>query len=133
MPSAFENLSGTHQLQVTTIAHAAATATEYVGVIQMPHAARVTAVRFHPFAAVTGADTNSTNLNVDTLVSTTAAEIANVDLASGTDLAAKTTATLGSSLTTELAAGDRVALECEKVGTGLDVPAGTFIVEYQAI
>lgn len=118
--------------QVTTIAHAAATATEYIAAWTIPHGGRLRGVLFTPLAAVTGANTNTTHLNVINCGAdgTGTDELGNLDLVSGTDLAATTPNTIASGLTTALADGVTIALQAEKVGTGLLVPAGTAVFLY---
>jgi hypothetical protein len=110
--------------------HAAATATESRPIAYAPQAATIEAVYFIPNAAITGADTNTTHLNLinrgtDGSGST---ELANIDFVAGTD------ATAFNATEFTLAAGDRVvadgvvALQYEKVGTGLLIPEGLFVV-----
>lgn len=111
--------------QLRSKAHAAATATETILTWIAPQDCRLMGVHFYPDSAVTGADTNTTHLNV----LDGATEIDNYDLTSGNDIAV-TGYTFSTTLARDLSEGDRVIVQAEKVGTGLDVPAGTFVFEY---
>lgn len=104
--------------------HAAATATEIHTVYAAQRACRLVGVKYYPDAAVTGADTDSTNLN--TLVNAT--EKGNVDFASGTNAAVTGVALYAPTSPLVLAAGDRVRVQHEKVGNGLLIPSGLFVV-----
>lgn len=116
-----------HKAQCRVPAHAAATATESYPIFSAPFDCVVTAVKINPITAVSGANTNTTHLNIDSA----SAEIANLDLTSGNDLTANTDNTIGSSLTTSLTEGANLELEFEKVGTGLAIPAALVVVEYR--
>lgn len=117
--------------QVHAPAHAAATASEYLVAFVAPFDCRLKAVYFVPFAAVTGANTNTTHLNVINKGSagSGSTELGALDLTSGNDLTAFDVNTVVSSLTTDLTEDDVIAVQYEKVGTGLDVPAGVWIFE----
>lgn len=123
-------IPGTHELHAQAAAVAAATTTAYVAVLTLPFAAVVTEVVYVPYSALTGADTNSMNLNVDSVVAGTPTERGNVDFASGTDAAALTEKVLYSG-SLSLAAGAQIAVEREKVGTGLAMPGGEIIVRFR--
>lgn len=120
--------------QVKTIAHAAATATEYIGSLVIPIDARIRALYFIADAAVSGANTNTTHLNAQNggVAGTGTTEIANIDLTSGNDLVSGAKSIMSESLTTAVSAGTVLRLQAEKVGTGLDVPSGTFVAVYDA-
>jgi hypothetical protein len=106
-------------------AHAAATATEKLKLYVAERACRVKKVAIHPSAAVTGDNTNRTNLNVDK--NTT--EVANLDLDTGTDLVAQAETVLYEPATPlPMAAGDYIGLEWEKVASGVLVPALAAVV-----
>lgn len=123
------DIPGLHYLQVSIPAAAAADATAILAGVRMPFKCTVKTVHFIPAAAITGADTNSANYNVQKVVDTTATEIANKDFASGTNATALVETRIGgAALDVSLAAGDRVVLQREKVGTGLATPAGTLVV-----
>lgn len=125
---------GVFLAQVPSIAHAAATATEYIASLIIPIDARIRAIYFIANAAVSGANTNTTHLNAQNggVAGTGTTEIANIDLTSGNDLVSGAKSLMTESLTTAVSAGTVVRLQAEKVGTGLDVPAGTFCVLYDA-
>ena len=111
-------------------AHAAATATESVPIFTAQRACRVKSVTFITGAAVTGDNTNRTNIN---LVKNTT-EIGNFDTVTTTgDITAKTPVTLLST-TTALAAGDDLYIELEKVSSGVALPAllVTVVVDFGA-
>lgn len=124
------DIPGTHVLQVTSAPIAAATATSYAAVVSMPFKAIVKWAKFVPSAAVTGNATHTQNLNVKKVVSGSATEITNKDLGAGVDLTALTAALIGTddTLDVSLASGDLVVLEREKVGNGVALPLGTFLV-----
>jgi len=132
MSELLKAIPGNHRDLVGGIAHAAATATEYVVSWAAPFDCRLLAVYFIPAADVTGADTNTTHLNVDNKGSdgTGTTELGNKDLVNGTDLTGSDVNTIVSGLTTDLSKNDVISVEAEKVGNGLDVPAGTYIFEY---
>lgn len=117
-------------VQAYMASHAAATATETRSVFYAPSAMFIEAVYFVPDADITGVDTNTTHLN---LIDKGAdgngtTELANVDFVAGTN------ATDYNAVEFTLAAGDRlaadgvVALQYEKIGTGLLIPAGLLVV-----
>lgn len=117
--------------QIYAPAHAAATASEYLVSFVAPFDCRLKAVYFVPKDDVTGVDTNTTHLNVINKGSAGAGstELGALDLTDGNDLTAFDVNTVVSSLTTDLTEDDVIAVQYEKVGTGLDVPAGTWIFE----
>jgi hypothetical protein len=90
-------------------------------------------------AAVTGDDTNSTNINIINKGSAGAgtAEIGNLDLATGTDLVDfdEKAVTFNATYTTgvTLSEGDVLVVEFEKVNTGLLLTNPTFRICYHAI
>ena len=128
------NIPGKHSCETVVPSHAAATATEDTAIFYAPFACKVTAVRLVPGAAVTGANTNTTHLN---LINRGAdgsgtTELANYDLTSGNDLTAydnKNLYTPASGLA--VVAGGVLTLQEEKVGTGLLVPSLLAIVEFE--
>lgn len=102
--------------------HAAADVTELRGLWSVPKACLLFGAYIQPTTAVTGTDTDSTNVNL----LKNATEIANKDFAAGTDLVAHTETTLYSNATgLALVAGDHLNLEIEQVGNGLLIPAWT--------
>ena len=116
-------------------AQAADAATAYVAVWRAPYKCRVTGMGYVPIAAVTGADTESRNLNVD--LGSTGAEVANIDLELGTDLTAKDDNALtitASGGYVDLEEGATLLLESELVGTtGLAVGLGDWTVTYKGM
>lgn len=125
-------IPGEHRAQVANIAHAAATATEYICLWAAPFACRLLGVYWVPAADVTGTATNYTNLNVINRGSAGAGstELGNKDYASGTDAVGGDVNTIVAGLTTALAENDVIGIQAEKVSTGLALPAGTFIFLY---
>lgn len=133
--SFLKGIPGQHRALVPNIAHAAATATEYICAWVAPFAGRLIAVNWIPLASVTGTATNYTNLNVINRGASGSGttELANVDYASGTNATGSDGNAIASGLTTALAQGDVIAIQAEKVGTGLDIPAGTFEFVYDGV
>lgn len=132
IPEQVRKQPGTKILQVPFIAHAAATATEDIAELVMPHAAKIVGAYIVPAAAVTGANTNYTSLilydrGTDGTGTTALATLA---LTSGNDLVAKAKNIMSEALTTTVVAGQVLGLSAAKSGTGLDVPAGTLVVAY---
>ena len=125
---------GVHDKIVAAPAHLAATATEIVPVFEAPVNCRITKVTFRPGAAVTGANTNTTHLNVIDMgvAGTGTSEKGNYDLISGNDLAAgEAKALYAPAGGLAVSQGNLIGLQFEKVGTGLTVPAGAVIVEFE--
>lgn len=116
---------------VVLAVHAAATATEARAIFVAPRACKVTGVSITPDAASTGDNTNTTNLNVINKGASGSgtSEIGNLDLATGTDLTAYDEKAI-TVTTTALAAGDVLALQFEKVGTGVLVGPGVVKVTW---
>ena len=132
-------IAGEHQRAFRILTHAAATATESRAVAYFASdAVDLTGCYFVPDEAITGDTTNRTNLNLidaGTAGSGTT-EIAHLDYATGTDgVAYDAQALATSALTTftryTLAAGAVVALEFEKVNTGVKIPAGLIVITYE--
>lgn len=125
------NMAGTFRIQVPARTHAAATATEKLCLFIPEKAVRITAMYHVPDVAITGADTNTTHLNIldGGTDGTGTTEKANIDYVSGTDATALTTNDF--SITAfNLDAGDSLILQYGKVGTGLLIPEGWIIIEY---
>ena len=112
--------------------HLAATSTEKMSLFVAPYDCRLKAVHFAPNAAVTGANTNTTHLNIIDAGAAGAGttELGALDLTSGNDLVAHTDNAVVSGLTTDLTLGDAIVVEFEKVGTGLLVPPGIWMIEF---
>lgn len=122
-----------YHAQAHIAAIAAATATQKDPIFCAPRACRVTSVSVIPQAASTGDNTNTKNLNVLNAGSAGSGttEIGNLDLATGTDLVAFDEKAIPFNTTyedgVELAEGDVLVLQTEKVGTGVNV--GPFLVQ----
>jgi len=118
-------------LQAPLAAHASGGATEYIGSVVIPFDCVLKAAWVVPNAAVSGADTNTVHLNLDDKgpSGATSTELANLDLTSGEDLTACAKNAISTSLSTAMTAGDTLALEAEKIGTGaLAIPAGVLVI-----
>jgi hypothetical protein len=124
-------LAGVQYLTAHVPAAVANAATAKVAALVAPFKCRIVSAEFVPLEDVTGADTDSRNLNLK-LTDTDGTEIANLDFADGTDaaaLAAKALTMKGTEAQQTLAAGEVIALESELVGTnGLALPAGVLRV-----
>lgn len=134
MVSSVHDIPGAHQAQYALRAHAAATATEVAYVFVAPFACKVRSVSLVWDAAITGANTNTTNVNLLNAGAdgTGTTELANIDYASGTNATAGATVSLYAPASyLSLAAGAKLAIQIEKVGTGLALPTGTVVVTYE--
>lgn len=113
----------------------AATATEAHPIFVAPFRCKipVDGVNFVPQAAVTGDNSNTKNLNVVNKGAAGAGttEVGHKDLTTGVDLVAfdKTAITLTAA--TVLEAGDVLALQVEKVGTGVLLPNLHFEISFK--
>ena len=116
------DIPGNHYANANLPAHAAATATEIVPIFKAPVACTVTAVNLITGAAITGADTNTTHVNLlDMGTGAGTDERANKDYVSGVDSAVGATVALFSG-SEFLAAGEKLGIQLEKVGNGLALP-----------
>lgn len=128
---------GRYTHNVILPAVAAATATQVNMIWIAPDNVKVLGVAVAAGAAVTGDNTNTKNLNlIDAGTGAGTTEVGNLDLATGTDLAAKTPraivdADAGTGTAFTLDAGDGLALQIEKVGTGVALPDLLVTVTYQ--
>jgi len=126
-----KDLIGARRDTVVSPPHAAATATEKYTIWEAPYACRLMKVIYESAVAITGVATNYTNVNCGTVAGTTATEKSNRDYLNATNEAAYTPrAHYAPAGGQALAAGDRVYVEIEKVGSGLDIPALRWTVEY---
>jgi hypothetical protein len=134
MVSQLHDVPGTHQAQASLRAHAAATNTEKSHVFIAPFKARIKSVSLVFDAAITGANTNTTHVNLinaGTAGSGTT-EIGNIDYVNGTNAAAGATVALYAPATPlEVDAGTKLAIQHEKVGNGLDIPAALVVISYE--
>ena len=119
--------------------HAAATATEQRAIFTAPCKCRVRGVRFTPDAATTGDNTNRTDLNLVNKgasgVGTT--QVGNLDLLTGVNLVAldETNIPLTGAYVSgvDLVAGDVLALEFEKVASGVAVGPICGMVDWEPL
>lgn len=117
-------------------AHAAATATESYPIFFADRAVKVRKVSLVFSAAVTGTATNYTNVNLVNRGTdgTGTTELANIDYASGQDAVAMVETSLYAPTTPlAVAAGGVLAIQLEKVSTGLALPAMLAVVEYDPV
>jgi hypothetical protein len=123
-----KDLIGSHVAHMLVPSVAAADATELHPIFIAPIKCVVLGVQIVPQAAVTGDNTDTKNLNIlnagaDGSGST---EVANLDLVTGTDLVANDAEDIPLNTTyddgVELAEGDVLALQVEKVGNGVLLP-----------
>jgi hypothetical protein len=134
MVASFHDVPGNHIAQHGVPTHAAATATELVTIFRAPFDCKIVSVEIIPDAAITGADTNETNVNLINAGTGGAGttELANIDFVSGTNGVAGTAIDLYSPTDAlALDAGTVLQLQLEKVGTGLALPRFLAIVTYQ--
>lgn len=128
------DIPGTQYANVHVPLANAADATALVAGWVAPFKCLITSLQFTASAAVTGANTNSRNLNV-TLGDAT--EIANVDFAANSNAAkgtAKTIALTGTTAQKTLAAGAALFLESELVGAGgLALPMGVWRIGFRGL
>jgi hypothetical protein len=109
---------------------AAATTTESHPLFVAPQKCRVTLVDIIPQAAVTGDNSNTKKLNIINKGSagSGSTEVGNLDLTTGVNLVAHDlkniplNATYIDPIGVEMAAGDVLAVEYEKVGNGVLIP-----------
>lgn len=117
------------------IAHAAATATETLTIFKSPCRAKLKAVTWVPGAAITGANTDTTHINVINRGTdgTLTTEIGNKDWIAGVNATAFGEVSIyapaaGSEL--QLSQNHVISCTFEKVGNGLALPNGTFVFTF---
>jgi len=113
---------------------AAATATESRPVFVAPADCYIIALDVIPQATITGADTNSTNLNLidKGTAGTGSTELANRDYVSGTNSTGFVKQSIYAPASPlEVSAGNVLAIELEKVGDGLIIPEMLVQVTYR--
>ena len=135
MSISIHDIPGNHVATFPVPAHAAATATEVVNIFRAPFACKIVSVELIPDAAITGADTNSTNVNLLNAgtAGTGTTELGNIDFASGTDAAAGVAQDLYRPATAlSVASGVILQVQIEKVSSGLAIGRFTAVVTYQA-
>jgi len=132
------SVPGLHYAQVQTRAKAAGSeATKYLANWVAPCDCRLVESYFMPLAAVSGAATNSTHLNiVDVgLAGVGVVELSTLELLNTINLTANAKNALNgvTGYATDLSAGDVLALQGELLGTGLLVPEGTWVIVYDNV
>ena len=121
-----------HASQVSIPAVAAAAATIRYPIFRAPFNCRVKRVAVVPQGAVTGAG-DRRNLNIqDEGDGADNTEIANLDLATGTNLAAHIITDIDANLDNVMVKDEVLSLESEKVASGVAVPELLVIVEFDA-
>lgn len=134
MVSSLHDVPGNHVAFYALRGHAAATATEKAFVFRAPFDAKIVSVEIIWDAAITGADTNTTHVNLLNAGTdgTGTTELGNIDYVSGTDAAAGAAADLYSPASPlAVDEGTKLAVQFEKVGNGLLLPTGMVIVTYR--
>jgi hypothetical protein len=127
----FYDLIGVLSAGVGVELHAAGTATEERVIFKIPVTGRLRKVSLTAGAAITGANTNSSNVNLKHYTGGVGTELANKDYTLAVNTAKATPFDLYAPATPRnMAAGDVLSLELEKVGTGLDLPQLHVQVEY---
>lgn len=134
--SPFYDHPGERDMELPHVAHAAATASEHLCAFRSPCRALLKGVDWVPLGNVIGANTDSTNINVQNRGTdgdgTT--EIANVDFVGGVNAADLTALAIYSPAAgSELQMSEGTVIGClfEKVGNGLALPGGTFIFTFE--
>lgn len=129
MVTRLHDVIGSHIDQVGPIAVGASAATAYVAAWRAPFACSVIECYVISLDAVTGDNTNTHNFNVDGFDAGTT-ERGNLDLATGTNLAAGTPSAF-SFVDLSATAGQVLRLEAEEIGTGQAAAhTYTWVVEY---
>jgi len=133
-----DNLAGGRLASmVYTAAAGAGDASKSWPVFCAPDDCKVLQVQIVPQATITGADTNSANLNLINKGSAGAGttELGNIDFVNGTNATAfdakDIVADTAIADATALSQGDVLAIEREKVGTGLAIPELIVVVTYR--
>lgn len=133
MASSIHDIPGNHVATAPIRAHAAATATELIAIFRAPFACKIVSVEILWDAAITGADTNTTHVNLHNrgTAGTGTTELGNIDYVNATDAAQFVAEDLYSPATPlSIAAGVILAVQLEKVSSGLALPNGTAIITY---
>lgn len=129
------DIPGKHSVQLYTASHAADAGTEKRVIWVADCDCKITDVDFCPFAAVTGQNTDTTDLNIldGGAAGAGTTEIGNLDLTLNNDLSANTPNAIINSGTSTLDEGDSLILQLEQVGNGLAVGAGLVVVTFEPI
>lgn len=130
-----EQMLGTQESTAFVPSILAATATEVHPIFRAPFACIIPTdgVNVVPQADVTGDDTNTKYLNIQNRGSagTGTTEIGHLDLATGVDLVDFDSKNIPLTAAVTLAAGDVLAVQVEKVGTGVLLPNLHFVITYK--
>lgn len=127
----YRDIPGTLTAQVPTVAHAAATATEFIASWEAPDNITVVSHEWRPSAAITGTATNYTNLNLinaGTGAGTT--ELGNLDFDDDLDATAGEVKELYAT-EANYSEGNLFKLQAEKVSSGLAIPSGVWVIKYR--
>lgn len=133
MVVSLHDVPGTHYGFMHVIDQAAGDATNYIASWVAPYKLKLTKVQFVPSDAVTGADTNTRHLNLDSGAGALGTEIANIDFVLNTNGTAGTASALTLTSTTAnltLTADTVLRLESEKIGTGIALPVGVLVLQF---
>ena len=125
-------VAGSHYVKVRIPAHAAATATEKVVLNYWDKGVYVLNAWHIPDTIVEGAATNYTNLNIqdEGTDGSGDTEKANIDYSDTVDTAAHDARSFAVTAWAQ-AAGSVTTLEFEKVSSGLAIPAGMIVIEFE--
>lgn len=129
------DIPGIHTATARTPAIGTSDATSKSVIFRAPFDCRISAIKFIPDTAITGADTNTRHLNIqdEGAAGTGDAEIANKDYTDGVDVTALVADDITmSSANHQLTEGDILTAEFEEIGTGQALPAGLIVVEFDA-
>lgn len=131
------NVAGYHQDSFPVPAHSAATATEEFNLMFADNAMVIDAIKHVPDDALTGTATNYTNLNLmHGAGGTVTTEAGNIDYLSGKDGVANDNTDFTLTTTTAdltVAAGSVIALQYQKVATGLTIPTGMIHIAWHYV
>jgi hypothetical protein len=134
------NLPGKQYESVRLILHAAATATEKRIVFYPVNPCKVSAVWHIPDTILEGTDTDSCNLNLLNVgtAGTGTTEVGHIDFPDTVDTAELdarpfVTGAAATFTAVELAAGAGIAIQFETVASGLLIPPGALVFEYEAM
>jgi len=125
---ALYGIPGTYVEQRGVSSVSASTSTGAIGIFVAPFRCRVTRIAYAPVSKLTGADTNSMNINV-TLADGT--EVAHIDFTDGVNAEKGEETDIAITSPINLDAGETLLVVREKVGTGLEMPLGVIVFEYE--
>lgn len=128
---ALYGIPGTYVEQRGVAAASASAATGAIGIFVAPFRCKVTRIAYAPVDKLTGANTDSMNLNV-TLADDT--EVAHIDFTDGVNAEKGEETEIPISGTADqmtLDAGETLLVVREKVGNGLAMPLGAIVFEYE--